>query len=598
MALWIEDYALIGDAHTAALVGRDGSIDWYCTPRFDSQACFSALLGGPEHGRWRIAAEGPGIKVSRSYRADSLVLETRFESPEGAATVIDFMPVRSTEDRSDVIRVVRGDRGTVKMAMDLVLRFGYGHTIPWVRRRDDGFYAVAGPDAVHFRTPVAIRNERFRTVANFSISAGETLAFTLTWGYSHRPEPAAPDPLPLLEATDAWWRDWCRCEDRDNPWRDAIARSLITLKALTYRPTGGMVAAPTTSLPEQLGGVRNWDYRYCWVRDASFTIYALIISGYLEEARAWREWLLRAAAGRPDQLQIMYGIAGERRLEELELSWLPGYKDSRPARIGNAAYRQRQLDITGEILDAFHVARRHGIEVDRDAWQVQRTMLDHLESNWSAPDEGIWEIRGARRHFVHSKVMAWVAFDRAVKAVERSGLDGPVERWRALRAGVHDEVCRRGFDPTRNAFVQYYGGSALDAALLLMPLVGFLPASDARVAGTIEAVRRELSVDGFLLRYSPDAGVDGLPEGEGTFLSCTFWLADCLAMMGRREEAREIFERLLAVRNDVGLLAEEYDPRTGHQLGNFPQAFSHVMLINTAHNLDRHRDPASPRAAR
>lgn len=598
MPLWIEDYALIGDTHTAALVGKDGSIDWFCPPRFDSQACFAALLGEPEHGRWQIAAEGSEFKVSRSYRPDSLVLETRFESVEGAATVIDFMPVPSTEDRSDLIRIVRGDRGAVTMAMDLVLRFGYGHTVPWVRRREDGLHAVAGPDAVHFRSPVEIRNERFHTVASFEVSAGQNLPFVLTWSYSHRPEPTPADPLALLEATDAWWRNWCRCEMPDNPWRDAVARSLITLKALSYSPTGGIVAAATTSLPEQLGGVRNWDYRYCWVRDASFTIYALIISGYLEEARAWREWLLRAAAGRPDQLQIMYGLAGERRLDEMELSWLPGYKGSRPVRIGNAAYSQHQLDTTGHILDAFHVARKYRLEVDKDAWRVQRTLLDYLEGIWKEPDEGIWEVRGGRRHFTHSKVMAWVAFDRAVKAVERSGLEGPVERWRKLRSEVHEEVCRRGFNSERKTFVQHYGSSALDASLLLIPLVGFLPADDPRVAGTIEAIRRELSIDGFVQRYLPEDGVDGLPPGEGTFLACTFWLADCLAMLGRREEACEIFERLLAVRNDVGLLAEEYDPRTGHQLGNFPQAFSHVMLINTAHNLNRRPGPERDRAGR
>jgi len=599
MSLWIEDYALIGNTQSAALVGKDGSIDWFCAPRFDSPAFFAALLGESEHGRWQLRPETPEFRVERRYRPDSLVLETRFLSDSGSATVVDFMPLPSGEERSDLIRVVRGDQGTVTMSMELILRFGYGATVPWVHRLKggEGLHAIAGPDAVHFRSPVPIRNVEFRTIASFDVSAGEMLPFVLTWNYSHRPQPEAIEPLAALEATDSWWRGWCRCETIENPWREAIGRSLITLKALTYSPTGGIVAAATTSLPEQLGGVRNWDYRYCWVRDASYTIYALVISGYLEEARAWREWLLRAAAGRPDQLQIMYGLAGERRLEESELDWLPGYKGARPVRVGNAAYKQRQLDTTGEILDAFHVARKYRLEVDGDAWRVQQTLLEYLESNWSGTDEGIWEVRGGQRHFTHSKVMAWVAFDRAVKAVERSGLEGPVERWRKLRSEIHEEVCRRGFDPVRNAFVQYYGAPALDSALLLIPMVGFLPATDPRVIGTVEAVRRELSVNGFLLRYSPDTGVDGLPEGEGTFLSCTFWLADCLSMMGRRGEAREVFERLLAVRNDVGLLAEEYDPRTGHQLGNFPQAFSHVMLINTAHNLGPAWHPVSVAAA-
>jgi GH15 family glucan-1,4-alpha-glucosidase len=582
----IEDYALLGDTNTAALVSRSGSIDWLCAPRFDSPACFAALLGGPEHGRWLIAPEGAPVATRRRYRERSLVLETEFETDEGAVRLIDFMPCPPSDERVDVLRVVRGVRGTVPMRMELVMRYDYGRIVPWVRRADDGLRAVAGPESLRLRAPVKLVNRDFATRAQFSVSAGESAAFALTWNRSHRPVPREPDIERALETTDAWWRKWGERFVGRGPWRDAVARSLITLKALTYAPTGGIVAAPTTSLPEQLGGVRNWDYRFCWLRDAAFTLYALLSSGFVEEARAWRGWLLRAVAGQPEQLQVLYGVAGERRLPEMELDWLPGYAGSAPVRTGNAAHGQVQLDAYGSIMDMMHVARKHKVDYDHEAWRVERVLLDALESRWREPDASIWEVRGPPRQFTYSKVLAWVAFDRAVKAVEVHGLKGPAERWRKLRDAVHRDVCANGYDAKRKAFVQYYGASALDASLLMIPKIGFLPPSDPRVAGTVEAVRRELTVDGFVQRYlQQDDGVDGLSPGEGAFLPCTFWLADNLAMMGRRDEAREVFERLLAVRNDVGLLAEEYDPRLRRQLGNFPQALSHIALINTAQNL-------------
>ncbi len=581
----IEDYALIGDTHTAALVSRSGSIDWLCLPRFDSAACFAALLGDERQGRWLIAPAGPVSAVRRGYQGDSLVLETEFHTPDGVVRLVDCMPPRQRDP--DVARVVEGVRGRVPMRMELVIRFDYGSIVPWVRRQGGALHAIAGPDSVWLRTPVEVRGENFRTLAEFTVDEGERVPFTLTWHASHMPSPRRIDPIRAVDDTTGWWSEWASGITYKGGWRDAVIRSLLTLKALTYQPTGGIVAAPTTSLPEALGGVRNWDYRYCWLRDATFTLDALMLAGLDSEATAWREWLLRAVAGQPQQMQILYGVAGERRITEQQLDWLPGYEQSRPVRTGNAAVNQFQLDVYGEIMDALYLARRVGLQHDETAWDLQRALMDFLESNWREPDEGLWEIRGPRRHFTHSKVMAWVAMDRAVKAVDLQQLEGPVQRWRALRREIHDEVCDQGFDAERNAFVQFYGGSQLDASLLMIPLVGFLPATDPRMRGTVEAVQRELSVDGLVLRYHPEgsADVDGLPPGEGAFLACSFWLADNLALMGRQREAREQFERLLSLRNDVGLLAEEYDPRSGRQLGNFPQAFSHVPLVNTASHL-------------
>jgi GH15 family glucan-1,4-alpha-glucosidase len=589
----IEDYAVIGDCHTAALVARNGSIDWLCFPRFDSGACFAALLGKEEHGHWMIGPAGEVRRIQRRYREGTLVLETDYDTGDGEVTVIDCMPPRSREP--DLIRLVVGRRGQVRMRMQLMMRFDYGSIIPWVRRTDEGIRAVAGPDTLILRAPVDLRNEDFRTQAEFTVSKGEKVPFVLMWHASHEPTPGLINAEETIAHTERWWQDWSgRCV-YDGPWRDAVVRSLITLKALTYAPTGGIVAAATTSLPEQLGGVRNWDYRYCWLRDATFTLYALMLGGYTEEACAWREWLLRAVAGKPSQLNIMYGLAGERRLTELELDWLPGYEGSSPVRIGNAAWKQFQLDVYGELMDAMHLARRTGLDPDENAWRVERALMNFLESAWKEPDEGIWEVRGPRRHFTHSKVMAWVAVDRMVKAVERFGLAGPVDRWRTLRAAIHDEVCRAGFDQDQNSFVQYYGAKDLDASLLMIPLVGFLPANDPRVRGTVEAIERHLVTDGFVARYPTKQHVDGLPPGEGVFLACTFWLADNLAMLGRQDDALRLFERLLALRNDVGLLSEEYDPVKKRLLGNFPQAFSHVSLVNTAYNLARAIGPAEDR---
>lgn len=581
----IEDYALIGDCQTAALVGRDGSIDWLCAPRFDSPACFAALLGTPENGRWLLAPAGPVRRVTRRYREGTLVLETVFTTDDGEVAVVDFMPPRT--DVPDLVRVVEGRRGSVPMRMELVIRFDYGSVVPWVRRIDRGISAIAGPDMLELRTDVGLKGVDLRTVGEFAVAEGQRVPFDLTWHPSHRPRPTELDALKALEETEGWWREWSgRCTSKGE-WCEAVRRSLITLKALTYAPTGGIVAAATTSLPEQLGGVRNWDYRFCWLRDATFTLYALMLAGYLDEAKAWREWLLRAVAGDPSQMHIMYGLRGERRLTELELPWLPGYEGSAPVRVGNGACGQHQLDVYGEVLDAMHQCRRYGLEAGGAGWGLQRALTEFLESNWREPDEGIWEVRGPRRHFTHSKVMAWVAFDRAIKAVERFGLEGPADRWRALRDEVHAQVCRDGYDPDHGAFVQSYGSKHLDASLLVMPLVGFLPATDPRVVGTVEAVERVLVTDGFVNRYTFDPGVDGLPPGEGAFLLCTFWLADALALIGRRDDARRVFDRLLSVRNDVGLLSEAYDPVARRLLGNFPQAFSHIGLVNTAHNLAR-----------
>ena len=594
MASLIEDYALIGDCETAALVARDGSIDWFCVPRFDSGACFAALLGTPEHGRWRLAPAGPTATIRRRYRPGTMILETEFETDGGTVRIVDFMPLRTTEP--DVARIVEGVRGEVSMRMELIMRFDYGSSIPWVRRTPDGLSAVAGPDALQLRTPVDVRGEDFRTVAEFTVREGERVPFVLTWYPSHLPAPPPTDADAQERETEKWWQSWSQRCTYEGEWRDAVIRSLLTLKALCYGPTGGLVAAATTSLPECLGGVRNWDYRYCWLRDATFSLYALVIGGYLEEAQAWREWLLRSVAGHPADVSIMYGLAGERRLPELELSWLPGYEGSAPVRIGNAAHAQFQLDVFGEVMDAFHTARKAGLENDENSWRVQLALGDFLESAWQRPDEGIWEVRGPRRHFTHSKVMAWVAFDRMVKAVERFRLDGPIDRWRAIRDAIHDEVCRKGYDAELGYFVQYYGARYPDASLLLIPLVGFLPATDPRMLGTVRAIEEQLTVDGFVLRYPTMPEVDGLPPGEGAFLPCSFWLADNLALQGRTSEARAMFERLLALRNDVGLLSEQYDRSRRRLLGNFPQAFSHVALVNTARNLIRRGGPAERRA--
>ena len=590
----IEDYALIGDCEAAALIGRDASIDWLCWPRFDSPACFAALLGGPEHGRWLIAPAGDVVGTSRAYRPETLILETRFETKEGAVLVTDFMPLRGTN--SDIIRRVTGLTGRVAMRTELTVRFDYGRTVPWVSRLADGsLRAIAGPHMLVLHSDAATHGEGMATVSEFTVAAGETLNFTLTYAASHLPLPTPVEPDAALADTEAFWLDWASRCTVHGPWASAVRRSLITLKALTYQPTGGIVAAATTSLPELLGGERNWDYRFCWLRDATFTLLAFMESGYFDEARDWRGWLVRAAAGSPAQMQIMYGLAGERDLTERTLPWLPGYADSQPVRIGNAAADQLQLDVYGEVADALHTARKGSLAPDQAAWRLQSAFTEHLEQVWSLPDEGIWEVRGQRRCFTHSKVMAWVAFDRAVKAVEEFGLEGPVDQWRATRDRIHEEVCQRAYNTTLGSFVQAYDGCELDASLLLLPLVGFLPATDPRMRGTVEAIQRRLSVDGLLLRYDTGASNDGLPEGEGAFLACSFWMVDNLVLQDRYAEARELFERLLGLCNDVGLLAEEFDPHAGHMLGNFPQAFSHVALVNSAMNLTRVAGPAEQR---
>jgi len=597
MALPLEDYGLIGDMQTAALVGKDGSIDWLCMPRFDSGACFSALLGEPKHGRWLIAPAGDIRKVERRYRGHSLVLETEFETADGVVRLVDFMPPRERDP--DVIRIVEGVRGRVPMRMQLVIRFDYGSIVPWVRRLNGTLACVGGPDALCLRTPVDVTGEDLTTVAEFWVSEGDRVPFVLTWYPSNEAPPRELEADKALEDTEVFWSEWASRSEYEGEWRDDVLSSLTVLKALTYAPTGGIVAAPTTSLPEAIGGVRNWDYRFCWLRDATFTLNALLVSGYTAEARAWRDWLLRAVAGDPADLQIMYGAAGERRLTELEIPWLPGYEASKPVRIGNAASAQLQLDVYGEVLDAMHQARRAGLEAYDTAWSLQSRMLDHLEDLWRMPDEGIWEVRGPRRDFVHSKVMAWVAFDRAVKAVETYDRPGDVERWKRCRQDIHEEVCREGFDAERGSFVQSYGSTILDASLLMIPLVGFLPATDPRVRGTIEAIERELCSDGFVQRYPVGeevAEVDGLPPGEGAFLPCTFWLADCLSLLGRHDEARQTFDKLLALRNDLGLLSEEYDTQAKRLVGNFPQAFTHVGLVNTAYSLSKADGPAARRA--
>jgi GH15 family glucan-1,4-alpha-glucosidase len=594
MPLRIEDYALIGDCETAALVGRDGSIDWLCWPRFDSDACFAALLGTPEHGRWLVAAQDATARVTRRYQPNTLILETRFESAEGAATLVDFMPGHPIG--SSIVRLIIGKRGRVAMRTELAVRFGYGATVPWMTNLDDGTRrAIAGPDMVLLRTTVPLRGEDLRSVGEFTVCAGETASFTLTYMPSHLPIPAAASPRDQLRATQRFWLDWTAKSRVSGPWADTVNRSLITLKALTYASTGGIVAAPTTSLPEHVGGPRNWDYRFCWLRDATLTLLALMNAGYLEEAHAWSEWLLRAAAGNPRQLQIMYGIAGERRLTEWEVPWLPGYDKSSPVRVGNAAHSQLQLDVYGELMDALHHARQGGVATSESDWALQRAVLEHLDEVWPKMDQGIWEARSAARHFTFSKIMAWVAFDRAIKSAEAFDLEGPLDRWRQLCAEIHDDVCRRGFDPELGSFVRSYGSRDLDASLLLLPTVGFLPPTDPRVRGTVEAIERKLMLDGLVMRYDTAESDDGLASDEGVFLACSFWLVDAYVLLGRIADARRLFERLLTICNDVGLLSEEYDSGTGRLLGNFPQALSHIALITSAFNLNEAAKPAIQR---
>ena len=598
----IEDFALIGDCETSALVGLDGCIDWLCWPRFDSPACFAALVGDDENGHWRIAPLAGSAATTRRYRGDTLILETRFETSEGVATVIDFMPPRG--EASDVVRMVRGDEGRVAMRSVLRLRFGYGRVIPWVGRLEDGtLRAIAGPDMVVFRAPVEFHGENKSTVAEFTVSAGETVPFTLTYGPSHLPVPGPIDADQALADTERFWTDWRsryrpEAMDRDvrmpERWEAATIRSLVTLKALTYAPTGGIVAAPTASLPEKLGGERNWDYRYCWLRDSAITLFALLNSSYVDEARAWRDWLVRAMAGNADDLQIMYGLAGERRIPEWEAEWLAGYAGSRPVRIGNGAQGQRQLDVYGEVMNTLYQARKGGLAEDAQAWAQQRAMLAHLGTIWREPDEGIWEVRGPRRHFTFSKAMCWVAYDRCIRSAEEFGLDeSPLQDWRNTRDAIHADICANAYDAERNCFVQAYGESELDASLLLLPQLGFIGADDPRFIGTVAQIERDLLADGFVRRYRTREELDGLPPGEGAFLACSFWLVNAYALTGRLEEAEALFERLLDLRNDVGLLAEEYEPAIGRQLGNFPQAFSHVALANAAHRLAQVRHDTS-----
>jgi GH15 family glucan-1,4-alpha-glucosidase len=592
----IEDYALIGDCQTAALVGRDGSIDWLCWPRFDSPACFAALLGNSEHGRWKIAPAQSLRNTRRAYRRDTLILETEFETDQGAVTLIDFMPVRNGQ--SHLIRIVAGRRGRVAMEMELALRFGYGEAAPWVTRlpEGDGIRAIAGPDLAVLHSPVRLERHHPTTVATFEICAGDALPFVLSYGLSYLAPPATISAADGLLHTERLWRKWAGRCNVDGAWAEPVRRSLITLKALTYAPTGGIVAAPTTSLPEKIGGIRNWDYRHCWLRDAALTLLALMDAGYYGEARDWREWLVRAVAGSPEQIQVMYGISGERRLTEREVHHLPGYEGSAPVRVGNAAAGQFQLDVYGEVLDAIYQGCKGGLARYDSAWDLQCALLQHLENIWMEPDTGMWEVRGAPRHFTYSKIMCWVAFDRAVRMVEGMGVPGPVEHWRDLRRLIHDDVCRKGVSTKRGCFVQSYGSEDLDASLLLIPRTGFLPASDPRVLATVHAIQRELSVDGLVQRYRTHESLDGLPPGEGVFLACSFWLVDNLRMQGRLDEARALFARLVGLVNDVGLLAEEYDPVARRHLGNFPQAFSHIAMINSAMNLCENATPAGQRA--
>ena len=585
MASRIEDYAMIGDCETAALVGRDGSVDWLCWPRFDSAACFAAMLGTSDNGRWLIAPDGPTEGAVRRYRPDTLILETLYRTRTGSAAVIDFMPV--VGGPSALVRIVEGRTGRVSFRTELVVRFDYGAAVPWVTRNEDGsIQAVAGPERLVLRTSVPLRGEDLRTVGEFTVGAGQRVAFTLSHGSSFGDLPPAIDAFEALRHTERFWCDWTgRCREL-GPYFQAVKRSLITLKALTYRRSGGIVAAATTSLPEQPGGVRNWDYRFCWLRDATFALLAFMNLGYHDEATAWRDWLIRAVAGSPRQIQIMYGVGGERRLPEWSVPWLPGYEGSAPVRVGNDAYRQLQIDIFGEVADAMFQALKAGLRPPRRAYRMRAEFLDHLADHWHEPDEGIWEVRSGRRHFVHSKLMSWVAFDRAANEVETAVFADSASRWRRIADEIHREICARGFDAEIGSFVQSYGSKRIDASLLLIPLVGFLPADDPRVRGTVREIERRLLVDGeFVLRYEPDHPEDGLPSGEGAFLACSFWLVDNYVLQGRRDEALRLFERLLARCNDVGLLSEEIDPGTGRMLGNFPQAYSHVGLINSALHL-------------
>jgi GH15 family glucan-1,4-alpha-glucosidase len=593
----IEDYALIGDCETAALVAKDGSIDWLCWPRFDSDACFAALLGTPEHGSWLLAPK-PRSLVSRKYRPDTLILETRFECSEGAVTVIDFMPPRS--GNSHLVRMVRGERGRVCMHTEFIVRFGYGALVPWIHRQEDGTTrAIGGADQVVLRTVVPMQASGPGLRGEFAVAAGDTVTFTVAYAPSHLLPPEPTDAASALRATEAFWQEWAsraRIEEGEN--RGAVMRSLITLKALTYAQTGGIVAAPTTSLPETLGGVRNWDYRFCWLRDATLSLLALMNAGYYDEAGAWREWLLRAVAGVPAQAQIMYSITGERRLTEWLIEWLPGYEGAKPVRIGNGAHGQIQIDVYGEVMDALYQAHRGGLASSADGWALQRAFLTHLTKIWREPDRGIWESRGPERHFTFSKVMAWVAFDRGARTAHEFKLEGEVDRWAEVAREIHQEVCEKGFDPELGSFVQSYGSKWLDGSLLLIPTTGFLPVEDPRIVGTVRAVQGRLLKDGFVMRHDPAEVETGLAQGEGAFLACSFWLADVLILLGQRSEGARLFQRLLSLRNDVGLLSEEYDVPTRRLVGNFPQAFSHIALINTAQNLARPEKPAEQRAGR
>src|SRR5215468_2468940 len=579
----IEDYGFLSDTQTAALVSRDGCVDWLCLPRFDSGACFASLVGNRDNGHWRFFQDEPVTKLTRRYRGNSLILETEIETKSGAVRLIDFMPPRG--ENPDIIRIVEGVRGEVAMRMELIIRFDYGRTIPWVRKEAGGLEAIAGPDGLILRTPIETRGEDLTTVAEFTVAKGDRIPFVLTWFASHEDPPRKIDPEHALRETEVFWGDWAKQFESEGKWRDAVVRSLITLKGLTYAPTGGLVAALTTSLPEQIGGVRNWDYRFCWLRDAALILLVLLRAGYREEANSWRQWLLRAIAGSPAQMQTIYGVSGERRLEEYEIPWLSGYEDSRPVRVGNAASTQFQLDVYGEVLAAAWQGHLAGLKMSEPDWALMVAIMKFLESHWQKPDEGIWEVRGGRQQFTHSKMMAWLAFDRAIKMVEKCGCAAYEHfgRWKKIRDQIHAQVCERGYNAKKKAFTQVYGSDALDASLLIMPLTGFLPVSDERIKSTIEAIERELMQDGLVLRYRPqECGVDGLPGDEGVFLPCSFWLADCWHLLGRRKEARELFERLLNLRNDLGLLSEEYDPCAKRQLGNFPQAFSHVALVTCA----------------
>ena len=593
MALPIEDYGIIGDLHTVALVGRDGSIDWLCLPRFDSGSCFAKLLGTDDHGSWRIAPKGHQGATHRHYRGETLVLESEWVTDEGTVRIIDCMPIR--QQHPEVVRLVEGVLGTVTMEMQLTIRFGYGQVVPWVRRTDGTLTAVAGPDALSLWTTVPTYGSDFSTRAEFTVSEGQTVPFSMSWYPAIDTPPRPVDASYAIADTEKWWEEWASQCTYNGEYRSAVVRSLITLKALTYEPTGGIVAAATTSLPESLGGSRNWDYRFCWLRDATLTLESLMRGGFYQEAMAWRTWLLRATAGDPSQLQIMYGAGGERRLDEWEVDWLPGYEGSQPVRIGNAAAGQFQLDVYGEVMSALYESCQPDNPEDAPAWELQCALMEYLETGWREPDDGIWEVRGPRRHFTHSKVMAWVAMDRAIKTVEEFGNSGPVDRWREVRQEIHDEVCDQGFDADQGCFTQYYGSDELDASLLMIPLVGFLPATDPRVRGTIEAIERDLMEGDFVLRYrTADTGVvDGLTGREGAFLACSFWLVDCLTLLGREHDARQLLERLLGLRNDLGLLSEEYDPVAGRLVGNFPQAFSHVSLVNSAAKLTGHHKPSA-----